>query len=91
MKWWLTELDTIGYGAFIHAIGDGAVHESLNAIDAARKNHSEQLYTLTHLEMVEESDISRFASLGVEADFQVGEDFLGNPNQSWASDYLSEI
>ena len=37
MKWWLTELNKIGYGALIHTIGDGGVRESLNAIEAAKK------------------------------------------------------
>lgn len=37
MKWWLTELNKLGYGALIHTIGDGGVRESLNAIEAAKK------------------------------------------------------
>lgn len=37
MKWWLSELNKIGYGALIHTIGDGGVRESLNAIEAAKK------------------------------------------------------
>ncbi|MBD8499681.1 amidohydrolase [Paenibacillus arenosi] len=89
MKWWLTELNKIGYGAFIHTIGDGGVRESLNAIEAAQNNGANQPYTLTHVEMVEESDIQRFAELGVSADFQVGHDFAEDPNQSWASTYFS--
>ncbi len=27
MKWWLTELNKIGYGALIHTIGDAGVRE----------------------------------------------------------------
>ncbi|CAM4398181.1 urease [Bacillus manliponensis] len=89
MKWWLTELNKIGYGAFIHTIGDGGVRESLNAIEAAKKEGATHPYTLTHVEMVEESDIKRFAALGVSADFQVGHDFAEDPNQGWASAYFS--
>jgi predicted amidohydrolase YtcJ len=89
MKWWLTELDKIGYGAFIHTIGDAGVRESLNAIEAAKKSGSTRPYTLTHVEMVEDSDSKRFATLGVSADFQVGHDFAEDPNQSWASEYFS--
>ena len=33
MKQWLKALDKIGYGAHIHAIGDGAIRESLDAIE----------------------------------------------------------
>ncbi|EJV69809.1 urease [Bacillus mycoides] len=89
MKWWLTELNKIGYGALIHTIGDGGVRESLNAIDAAKKEGANQPYTLTHVEMVEDSDINRFAKLGISADFQVGHDFAEDPKQSWASTYFT--
>ncbi|HDR4422264.1 TPA: amidohydrolase [Bacillus cereus] len=90
MKWWLTELNKIGYGALIHTIGDGGVRESLNAIEAAKKEGANQPYTLTHVEMVEDSDINRFAKLGISADFQVGHDFAEDPKQSWASTYFSD-
>lgn len=89
MKWWLTELNKIGYGALIHTIGDGGVRESLNAIEAAKKEGANQPYTLTHVEMVEDSDIDRFAKLGISADFQVGHDFAEDPKQSWASTYFT--
>ncbi|MGN4445069.1 amidohydrolase [Bacillus cereus group sp. MYBK79-1] len=89
MKWWLTELNKIGYGALIHTIGDGGVRESLNAIEAAKKEGANQPYTLTHVEMVEDSDINRFAKLGISADFQVGHDFAEDPKQSWASAYFT--
>ncbi|MBJ8069921.1 MULTISPECIES: amidohydrolase [Bacillus cereus group] len=89
MKWWLTELNKIGYGALIHTIGDGGVRESLNAIEAAKKEGANQPYTLTHVEMVEDSDINRFAKLGISADFQVGHDFAEDPKQSWASTYFT--
>ncbi|GGE61760.1 amidohydrolase [Priestia taiwanensis] len=89
MKWWLAELNKIGYGAFIHTIGDAGVRESLNAIEATKKAGSTRPYTLTHVEMVEDSDIKRFATLGVSADFQVGHDFAEDPNQGWASEYFS--
>ncbi|MCQ6288013.1 amidohydrolase [Bacillus cereus] len=90
MKWWLAELDKIGYGALIHTIGDGGVRESLNAIEAVKKDGAKQPYILTHVEMVEDSDIKRFATLGVHADFQVGHDFAEDPNQKWASTYFTD-
>ncbi|EEK88360.1 MULTISPECIES: amidohydrolase [Bacillus] len=89
MKWWLTELNKIGYGALIHTIGDAGVRESLNAIEAVKKEGANQPYTLTHVEMVEDSDIDRFAKLGISADFQVGHDFAEDPKQSWASTYFT--
>ena len=45
MKWWLTELNKIGYGALIHTIGDAGVRESLNAIEAAKRRCKPALYT----------------------------------------------
>ncbi|KAA0760501.1 amidohydrolase [Bacillus sp. SH5-2] len=90
MKWWLTELNKIGYGALIHTIGDGGGRESLNAIEAAKTEGAKQPYTLTHVEMVEDSDINRFAKLGISADFQVGHDFAEDPKQSWASTYFTD-
>lgn len=90
IKWWLTELNKLGYGALIHTIGDSGVRESLNAIEAAKKEGAKQPYTLTHVEMVEDSDMKRFAHLGVSADFQVGHDFAEDPKQSWASTYFTD-
>ncbi|MGR5457464.1 amidohydrolase, partial [Vibrio alfacsensis] len=40
MEKWLTALDAIGYSAHIHAIGDGAIRESLNAIAIVRRHGS---------------------------------------------------
>lgn len=48
MKWWLTELNKIGYGALIHTIGDAGVRESLNAIEAMKKKVQT---SLIHLRM----------------------------------------
>lgn len=42
------------------------------------------------MEIVEDSDINRFAKLGISADFQVGHDFAEDPKQSWASTYFSD-
>jgi len=88
MKDWLLALDKIGYGAHIHAIGDGAVRESLNAIEHARQQHSDRNYTLTHVEMVDAKDISRFKPLSVTADFQVGSDYIAHHDHAWAKPFL---
>lgn len=81
---WLKALDRIGYGAHIHAIGDGGVRESLDSIESVRKAGSKQHYNITHVEMVSAADISRFKSLNVDADFQVGADYLGKADHNWA-------
>jgi len=88
MKDWLLALDKIGYGAHIHAIGDGAIRESLNAIEHARQQNSDRDYTLTHVEMVHPKDIVRFKPLGVTADFQVGSDYISYHDHRWAEPFL---
>ncbi len=84
MKLWLQALAGIGYGAHIHAIGDGAVRESLDAIEEARNQKIDKDYTLTHVELVDQEDVPRFAQLGVTADFQVGSDYVAMHDHQWA-------
>lgn len=57
----------------VHAIGDQAVTEALNGIEAARKaNGSSGLpHTITHLQFIRPEDIPRFRALGVIASFQL--------------------
>ncbi|WP_298775622.1 amidohydrolase [uncultured Shewanella sp.] len=88
MSTWLTELNKIGYSAHIHAIGDLAVRESLNAIEHIRQQGSKKPYTLTHLELVNNLDIPRFNTLDVTADFQVGSDYIAQNDHQWAIPYL---
>ncbi|MGF1728366.1 amidohydrolase [Photobacterium kasasachensis] len=88
MKSWLTELNKIGYGAHIHAIGDGAIRESLNAVEFARQQGVDRDYTLTHVEMVNSKDIKRFKPLQVTADFQVGSDYIAEHDHSWAEAFI---
>ncbi|TFH92216.1 amidohydrolase [Vibrio ouci] len=88
MSKWLKELDNIGYGAHIHAIGDGAIRESLNAIESVRSQGSNKDYTLTHVELVNSKDIPRFAQLNVTADFQVGSDYVAYHEHQWAEAFL---
>ncbi len=90
MKTWLAALKKIGYGAHIHVIGDGAVQESLNAIQYLRGKGSKLNYTLTHVEMVNQSDLNRFLKLNVTADFQVGSDYIAEHDHSWAIPFLGK-
>ncbi|MCL9776291.1 amidohydrolase [Vibrio sp. S4B1] len=90
MQTWLTSLNDIGYSAHIHAIGDGAVQESLNAIEYVRKQGSLKPYTLTHVELVAKQDIPRFALLNVTADFQVGSEYVAFNDHNWAVPFLGQ-
>ena len=57
----------------VHAIGDRAVTETLNGFEVARKaNRNFKIpHTITHLQIVQPSDFSRFAELNVLASFQL--------------------
>lgn len=88
LKWWLLQLDSIGYGAHIHAIGDGGTRQALNAVEYARLLGSKRLYGLTHLELVHKDDLSRFRKLNVDADMQIGNDETLHGEHEWAESWL---
>jgi len=53
----------------IHALGERAVHEALNAIEASRAAHpeSETRYAICHIQVILDQDLSRFSELDVIA------------------------
>ena len=53
----------------IHALGERAVHEALNAIEAARREHpdSDSRYAICHIQVITDQDLPRFAELDVIA------------------------
>lgn len=53
----------------VHALGERAVHETLNAIEASREQNpgSTTRYTICHLQVVTDQDVARFAELDVIA------------------------
>jgi predicted amidohydrolase YtcJ len=65
--------DKQGLLVHVHAIGDRAVTEALNGMEAARKanGNSGLPDTVTHLQLVRPEDIPRFRDLGVIASFQL--------------------
>jgi predicted amidohydrolase YtcJ len=65
--------DKQGMIVHVHAIGDQAVTEALNGIEAARKanGNSGLPHTITHLQLIKLEDIPRFRELGVIASFQL--------------------
>lgn len=68
----VTRLDKEGFEVHVHAIGDRAVREALNAFEAARKANGvhDSRHTIAHLQLVDPQDVPRFAALGVVANFQ---------------------
>jgi predicted amidohydrolase YtcJ len=53
----------------IHALGERAIHETLNAIEAARETHpdTDSRFTICHLQVIIDQDVPRFGELDVIA------------------------
>ena len=71
LKQHVTELDAAGFQVHVHALGDRAVREALDAVEAARRtNGPGGRHHLAHLQVVHPADLPRFGPLGVVANFQ---------------------
>jgi predicted amidohydrolase YtcJ len=68
----VTAADAAGLQIAIHAIGDAAVRNALDAFEeAARSNGtSGRRHRIEHIEYLDPSDVARFGSLGVTASMQ---------------------
>jgi predicted amidohydrolase YtcJ len=81
----VTLLDAHGFQVHVHAIGDRAVRESLDALATARAANGDRdaRHHLAHLQFVHPADVPRFAELGVVA----------NVSPLWAvrSGYVEEL
>lgn len=67
-----TRLDAEGFQVHVHAIGDRAVRESLDAFEAARRANGETAnrHHIAHIQIVHPDDVPRFAALEVTATMQ---------------------
>ncbi|BAU87956.1 metal-dependent glycoprotease [Streptomyces laurentii] len=68
----VTELDALGFQVHFHALGDRAVREALDAVEAARAANGwrDTRHHLAHLQVVHPDDVPRFARLGAIANIQ---------------------
>jgi predicted amidohydrolase YtcJ len=71
----VTTLDRLGFQVHVHTLGDRAVREALDAVEAARDANGPDhplagRHHLAHLQVVAPVDIPRFAALGVAANVQ---------------------
>ncbi|WP_028924080.1 amidohydrolase [Pseudonocardia acaciae] len=64
----VTALDAAEFQVHVHAIGDRAVREALDAFAAA--GPSRHRHHIAHLQLVDDADIHRFAALDVTANLQ---------------------
>jgi len=72
LKAYVTRLDAEGFQVHFHALGDRAVREALDAIEAARGANgvNDLRHHLAHIQIVHPDDIPRFRRLGVVANAQ---------------------
>jgi predicted amidohydrolase YtcJ len=68
----ITRLDAEGFQVHVHAIGDRAIREALDAIEAARKANgpSDNRHHIAHIQVVHPDDVPRFVELDVVANAQ---------------------
>ncbi len=69
----IVALDAAGFSAHVHAIGDRAVRDTLDAFAAARAANGHETpgrHHIAHVQFVHPDDIARFAELGVAANIQ---------------------
>jgi len=72
LRGYVTALDAAGFQVHIHAIGDRAVREALDAYAAARERNgaNDHRHHIAHLQVIHPDDRGRFAELGVAANMQ---------------------
>lgn len=64
--------DSLGLQIAVHAIGDAAVRQTLDGYEAAAKANGarDSRHRIEHIEIIDPSDVPRFAELGVVASMQ---------------------
>ncbi|MGW2913980.1 amidohydrolase [Streptomyces asoensis] len=68
----VTALDALGFQVHFHALGDRAIREALDAVEAARaaNGRRDTRHHLAHLQVVHPEDVRRFRPLGATANLQ---------------------
>jgi predicted amidohydrolase YtcJ len=72
LKRHVRQLDELGFQVHFHALGDRAVREALDAVEAAltANGPSDRRHHLAHLQVVDPADVARFGPLGAVANIQ---------------------
>jgi hypothetical protein len=85
LKTGVTALDAAGFQVHFHAIGDAAIRQALDAIEAARDENGNLAHRhhISHLELIDPADIPRFRELDVVANFQ--------PLWAFADSYITDL
>ena len=72
MKLAVAAIDALGFTAHIHAIGDFGVRMGLDAAEYASRVNApwDRRWVIVHTQIVDPSDLARFAEIGVIANFE---------------------
>ncbi|QIT17920.1 amidohydrolase [Acinetobacter pittii] len=85
----VNEADKRNMLVHIHAVGDRAVHESLNAFEYARsKRQSKVPHSITHLQLVDPNDYKRFKQNNVIASMQLAWAYEDGFNKELVKPYI---
>lgn len=68
----ISAYDLLNFQVHVHAIGDGAINQSLNAIEAMAKRNLkwDRRPVIVHAQLIAPTDLARFQELDVIANFQ---------------------
>ncbi len=84
LKRFVTRIDREGFQLHFHCIGDAAIRQVFDALEAARRANGarDSRHHLSHIEVFHPDDIPRFRELGAVANFQplwaLAEDYIIN-------------
>lgn len=78
-------LDAVGFQVHVHAIGDRAIRDTLDAFEEARRRNGarDARHHIAHAQLIHPDDLPRFARLGVSANF--------SPLWAYADTYVTEL
>lgn len=67
-----TEIDRRGLQIAVHAIGDGAVRQTIDGYEAAQKANGrrDSRHRIEHIELIDPADVPRLGALGITASVQ---------------------
>ena len=85
LKTAVTALDAAGFQVHFHAIGDAAITQCLDAVEAAidANGNAHRRHHIAHLQLIHPNDLPRFRELDVIANFQ--------PLWAYADAYVTEL
>ncbi|WP_151720584.1 amidohydrolase [Gemmobacter serpentinus] len=67
-----TEIDRRGLQIAVHAIGDGAVRQTIDGYEAAQRanGRADARHRIEHIELIDRADLARLGALGITASVQ---------------------